>query len=424
MSGDSRSAVRVGLLVMGALTLAGVAVFLLGEKQNLFRAKNHYYVRLASANGLQVGAAVQLNGVNVGQVVKITLPEDMGETQLQVRLAIDARYEQRIRADSQARIKTLGLLGDKFVEVTSGSPSAPAIAEEGEIPSAPTTNLEQIVSSGEDLMVNVLAISSQLAAILSRMERGEGLLGELTKDVEPGKKMTTELYATLGALRKAAEKIEGGKGPVPRLLGDEALGAKLASSVDRLDSILAKAESGDGVVAALLSDPAQKQKLERAFDSFERAAATVSKLADRLDESEALLPKLLAAGDALILNVGSIAGFEVYPGGAGYTASKHALRALTRTLRLELLGQPVRVTDISPGLAETEFARVRFAGDDERARKVYEGMTPLVAEDVAQAIAWVATRPPHVDIDELVIRPRDQASALLVHRRAAPAGRS
>ena len=294
MSGDSRSAVRVGLLVMGALTLAGVAVFLLGEKQNLFRAKNHYYVRLASANGLQVGAAVQLNGVNVGQVVKITLPEDMGETQLQVRLAIDARYEQRIRADSQARIKTLGLLGDKFVEVTSGSPSAPAIAEEGEIPSAPTTNLEQIVSSGEDLMVNVLAISSQLAAILSRMERGEGLLGELTKDVEPGKKMTTELYATLGALRKAAEKIEGGKGPVPRLLGDEALGAKLASSVDRLDSILAKAESGDGVVAALLSDPAQKQKLERAFDSFERAAATVSKLADRLDESEALLPKLLA----------------------------------------------------------------------------------------------------------------------------------
>ena len=140
--------------------------------------------------------------------------------------------------------------------------------------------------------------------------------------------------------------------------------------------------------------------------------------------TKALLPKLLAAGDALILNVGSIAGFEVYPGGAGYTASKHALRALTRTLRLELLGQPVRVTDISPGLAETEFARVRFAGDDERARRVYEGMTPLVAEDVAQAIAWVATRPPHVDIDELVIRPRDQASALLVHRRAAPAGRS
>jgi len=133
--------------------------------------------------------------------------------------------------------------------------------------------------------------------------------------------------------------------------------------------------------------------------------------------TRALLDKLLASGDGLIVNVGSIAGFEVYPGGAGYTASKHALRALTRTLRLELLGRPVRVTDISPGMAETEFALVRFGGDAERARKLYEGMQPLAAEDIAAAIAFVAPRPPHVDIDEMVIRPRDQASATLVHRR-------
>jgi len=139
-----------------------------------------------------------------------------------------------------------------------------------------------------------------------------------------------------------------------------------------------------------------------------------------LRTTRALLPRLIASGDGLVINVGSIAGFEVYPGGAGYTASKHALRALTRTLRLELLGQPVRVSEIAPGLAETEFSLVRFGGDAERARKVYEGMTPLVAEDVGEAIAWVATRPSHVDIDEMVIRPRDQATATLVHRRPAP----
>jgi len=133
--------------------------------------------------------------------------------------------------------------------------------------------------------------------------------------------------------------------------------------------------------------------------------------------TRALLAKLVASGDGLIVNIGSIAGFETYPGGAGYTASKHALRALTRTLRLELLGQPVRVTEIAPGLAETEFSLVRYAGDAERARKVYAGMQPLVARDVAEAIVWVATRPSHVDIDEMVIRPRDQASATLVHRR-------
>jgi NADP-dependent 3-hydroxy acid dehydrogenase YdfG len=133
--------------------------------------------------------------------------------------------------------------------------------------------------------------------------------------------------------------------------------------------------------------------------------------------TRALLPRLVASGDGLIVNVGSIAGFETYPGGAGYTASKHALRALTRTLRLELLGQPVRVTEIAPGLAETEFSLVRHGGDAARAAKVYEGMQPLVAADVAEAIAWVATRPSHVGIDEMVIRPRDQATAMLVHRR-------
>jgi len=131
-----------------------------------------------------------------------------------------------------------------------------------------------------------------------------------------------------------------------------------------------------------------------------------------------LLPALLASEDGHVVNVGSIAGFETYPGGAGYTAAKHALRALTRTLRLELLGRPVRVTEIAPGLVETEFSLVRFAGDAERAGKVYAGMTPLTAADVADAIAWAATRPSHVDVDEIVIRPRDQAAATLVHRRS------
>ena len=135
--------------------------------------------------------------------------------------------------------------------------------------------------------------------------------------------------------------------------------------------------------------------------------------------TRALLPRLIASGDGLIVNVGSIAGFETYSGGGGYTASKHALRALTRTLRVELLGQPVRVTDIAPGLAETEFALVRYDGDRERARKLYEGMQPLVADDIAEAIAWVATRPPHVNVDEMVLRPRDQANATTVHRRPA-----
>jgi NADP-dependent 3-hydroxy acid dehydrogenase YdfG len=129
-----------------------------------------------------------------------------------------------------------------------------------------------------------------------------------------------------------------------------------------------------------------------------------------------LLPKLEASGQGHIVVIGSIAGFEVYPGGAGYTAAKHAERALAETLRLELLGKPIRVTEIAPGLVETEFSLVRFGGDAERATKPYQGMTPLTADDVADAITWAVTRPAHVNIDQMTIRPLDQATAMLVHR--------
>ena len=133
--------------------------------------------------------------------------------------------------------------------------------------------------------------------------------------------------------------------------------------------------------------------------------------------TRALLPKLQASGRGHVVNVGSIAGFETYPGGAGYTASKHAVRAITKTLRLEMLGKPVRVTEIAPGHVSTEFARVRFGGDEERAARVYEGFEPLTPDDVADCIAWVATRPPNVNVDEVVIRPLAQAAATAIARR-------
>ncbi len=131
----------------------------------------------------------------------------------------------------------------------------------------------------------------------------------------------------------------------------------------------------------------------------------------------ALLPKLVASGDGHVVTVGSVAGFETYVGGAGYNAAKHATRALMDVLRLELLGQPVRVSEIDPGMVETEFSVVRFDGDAERAAALYAGMTPLSADDVAECIGFVVTRPSHVDIDQLVVRPRDQARVGVVHRR-------
>ena len=133
--------------------------------------------------------------------------------------------------------------------------------------------------------------------------------------------------------------------------------------------------------------------------------------------TRALLPRLVESGDGHVVGVTSIAAFETYRGGAGYTAAKHAQRAVLRTLRLELLGEPVRVTEIAPGMVETEFSVVRFGGDEEAAAKVYQGMEPLRAEDVAECIRWAVAQPSHVNIDEIVVRPRDQATATEVHRR-------
>ena len=135
--------------------------------------------------------------------------------------------------------------------------------------------------------------------------------------------------------------------------------------------------------------------------------------------TRALLPALLAADAGIVCNVGSTAGRTAYEGGAGYTAAKHGTKVVTETLRLELFDQPVRVVEVAPGMVHTdEFALVRL-GDPDKAAAVYAGVeNPLVAEDVADAITWVVTRPPHVSVDELVIRPRAQAAQHKVFRQS------
>lgn len=132
--------------------------------------------------------------------------------------------------------------------------------------------------------------------------------------------------------------------------------------------------------------------------------------------TRALLSKLIDGGGGHIVSVTSIAAFESYRGGGGYSAAKHAQRAMLRALRLELLGEPVRLTEVAPGMVETEFSLIRFDGDAHAAKRVYEGMTPLDAADVAECIRWSIAQPEHVNIDEIVVRPRDQATATEVHR--------
>jgi 3-hydroxy acid dehydrogenase / malonic semialdehyde reductase len=136
-----------------------------------------------------------------------------------------------------------------------------------------------------------------------------------------------------------------------------------------------------------------------------------------LSVTRALLPGMIERGHGHVINIGSTAGHEVYPGGAVYCATKHAVGAITRGLRMDLLGSGVRVSTVDPGLVETDFSATRFRGDLERAARVYQGYTPLTPADVADAVLYVATRPPHVNIDEVILKPTDQASSTMVNRR-------
>jgi len=137
-----------------------------------------------------------------------------------------------------------------------------------------------------------------------------------------------------------------------------------------------------------------------------------------LNLTQALLPKLDASGDGTVVVVSSTAGHGTYEGGGGYVAAKHGAHVLAETLRLEIVGRPIRVIEIAPGMVKTdEFALTRFGGDREKAEKVYQGVAePLTADDVAETITWAVTRPSHVNVDLLVLRPRAQASNTKVHR--------
>ena len=183
--------------------------------------------------------------------------------------------------------------------------------------------------------------------------------------------------------------------------------ARLAERVGpRLDVLVNNAGAAYGSAAVTESDPEDWRRM------FEVNVIGL------LQVTQALVPALVASGAGVILNVGSTAGRIAYEGGGGYTVAKHGTQVVSETLRLELYDQPVRVCEVAPGMVRTdEFSLNRFGGDRAKADAVYDGVAePLTADDVADAITWMVTRPPHVNIDELVMRPRAQAAQHKVHR--------
>ena len=285
--------VKVGLLVVVAFVILGVAVFLVSERRNLFALKNRYYIQFETVLGLAPGSPAQLNGVTVGSVQKVVLPESVDEKLLTVWINVDRRYGDRVREDSTARIKTLGLLGDKFIEISSGSPESPLIPSGGYVPAAPPTDVEKLLATGGDAVQNTVAISYSLRNILARMEAGEGLLGELLADSEAGRTAKQGLVAIMEGVRDITLQIQSGQGTLGQLIMDDGLAVELEASVERFNGALTSLEEGEGLITDLLHNTETRDRVQALLLNLDKTTASLSAAAEQLSSGEGLLPAMM-----------------------------------------------------------------------------------------------------------------------------------
>lgn len=300
MRADSRTRSRVGVIVFAAILLFAVMVVVVGGKTGFFLARSSYFARFPNSQGLTGGNQVRLAGVTVGAVQDVEVPKSPGED-LTVRFDIERRYRHLVRTDSRVEIKTIGLLGDKYLEVTPGSPEKPLLEPGSEIAAIRGSELDKILAGSGDLVDNVTAVAKSLKTILGRVEKGEGFVGEMTSASPEGKELSRSLRQTIASTNALVADVRAGKGLVGRLVADEKLGeevsAELAASAASLRKLLAAVEKGagegEGLVPALLGDPEGKRKFFAMVDALQATADGLSGFSKELSAGSGLLPKLV-----------------------------------------------------------------------------------------------------------------------------------
>ena len=293
---------RVGLVVALALICAMVFLFFIGSNQKTFARKNEYYVHLETVSGLAEGNPVQLSGVNVGTVKDIRLPRDPKNRRVEITISVDRKFEERIRGDSRARLKKLGLIAaDSYIDITPGSPRYAVVAPGSLIPAAKQTNVDQLLGQGEDLVDNFVEISYSLKNILARVDRGEGLLGELTTEPKTKQRLTDTLMVTLNRTNLVLQDVQRGRGLVGKLLSDDAYAAEITGSLRATlvslqgitGSLQRNFEGGDGALPALLSDPQGGKKIIELIENLRITSERLALFSKSLEEGDGIVPRLL-----------------------------------------------------------------------------------------------------------------------------------
>jgi len=301
---DVKTKTRVGVILFASLVLLAGAILFIGGTKGFFVRRTSYFARFPNSQGMVGGNQVRLAGVIVGAVRGIEVPRVPGQD-LTIHFDIERKYQHLVKTDSRAEIKTIGLLGDKFLEVTPGSTDKPDLEPDHEIMAFRGAELEKILAGSGDLVDNVVAISKSLKNILGRTEKGEGFLGEITSDSENGQALSRSLRQTLDSVNGLMADVRQGKGLVGRLLNDEKAAegvlGELESASASLNRILGSVEkgvkTGEGLVPALLSDPEGKKKFFAMVDSLQSTAAGLASFSKDLKSGNGLLGQLVSNGD-------------------------------------------------------------------------------------------------------------------------------
>jgi phospholipid/cholesterol/gamma-HCH transport system substrate-binding protein len=295
------STVRVGLTVVVAVGLAMAGTFLIGREQRFWERKQSYEIRFTRTNGLRISSPVSLAGVDIGSVQSVSFPKNPSVNYIAVSVSISGRAAPRIREDSLARIRTIGLLGDKFVEIAGGSPQSPMLPPGSIIPSADPIDYEALLGESGDIITNIVETTNSLKNVLASIEQGEGLLGQLVKNREQGTTTLADLQrtvkhveATTASLERMVKDVESGKGAIGVLLkrGEET--RRLLSSLDHaareLETLTARLGRAQGALPQLIHDKDYGQALLR---DLREAAANLAEFSEKINRGNGTVAELV-----------------------------------------------------------------------------------------------------------------------------------
>lgn len=287
--------VMVGMVVLIAFAILFLAVFAIGQDQALFSLQDKFYLVLPNAQGLQIGSPVKLVGVQVGAVSAIRLPEGPDERNIQVTLKIKRSHAARVRKDTLAKLRFLNPLGgERFIELTLGSADQPSLPPGSEI-FAPLSELELLLTQGTDIASNVAEVTNTLRVVFARIERQEGILGQLLLSPAFAADTLLDLSATAASLRRVTATLEEGNGLLGALIYDDELRrrttADLTSVLSRFDRLLAQLEDPDSPLGSLLQGNTATGEI---LENLQHASRSFRELAERLDDKEGLLARLLS----------------------------------------------------------------------------------------------------------------------------------